>query len=259
VSLVPFVQLECGMSPLDWRPFWTGLCESVAVYTLDHLYDLRKARDSKEATKLRVGILGTLLVASLVGFFASIIACPSSRIVGTFSVHLLLCVAYAKLKPRMPYMKAVYVSLCVVFMAFAAPAAYMPGLLSSAGLGALTRMLILIFGVSFTVENLQDIRDVAEDRLRKVVTLPSGMGVPRTRSLLLALQATSVVLHLVITRAAQLPLRLDLLGIYGVCGLITMAFDERTPRWRFQVVLEPLYVAPLLMSLIIRAGRIGPM
>lgn len=251
-SLVLFIQLECGgVGELDIRPFWAGASESVAVYTLDHLRDLSKSKargDGAGVPRYRTRLLRALFTASLVGFVASVAAMRSWRVLAILSGHLALCFTYAKLKRRMPYMKAVYVSLCVVYMAAAAPAAYSPGLLAAPGAAALARLLLLIFGISFTIENLQDMRDIREDRAVGIVTLPSGLGVERTARVLLALQALAVVVHCGLAWAAALPLRLDLLLLYACCGLCTLYFQEHTPRSLFQVLLEPLYVAPLAVA-----------
>merc|ERR1719498_1549414 len=114
---------------------------------------------------LRMQALKTLSLVGLVGFAASIAMAPSGRhlpVFLTFTVHLMLCVAYAKLKPRIPYLKALYVSICVAFMAVAAPAAYDPTLLAGFSTAGLMRLLVLILSVSFTIENLQDLRDIKE-------------------------------------------------------------------------------------------------
>jgi len=140
------------------------------------------------------------------------------------------------------------VSLCVVYMAVAAPAAYAPGLLSAPGAASLARLLLLIFGISFTIENLQDVRDVREDTAAGVVTLPSGLGIKRTARVLLVLQALAATFHCGLTWAAALPLRPELLLLYACCSLCTVCFRENTRRSLFQVILEPLYVAPLAVA-----------
>mmetsp|Transcript_57360 Transcript_57360/g.134279 ORF Transcript_57360/g.134279 Transcript_57360/m.134279 type:complete len:391 (-) Transcript_57360:165-1337(-) len=254
-SLVPFVQLECG-ARLDWRPFWAAASESIAVYTLDHLRDVSKGT-SVGAHKLspRSGLavhrrrLQALFVASVLGLVCSLLAAKSWLVSLTFVGHVGLCAAYAKLKPRMPYCKAFYVSLCVVFMAVAAPCAYAPALLSSLGPASLSQLLLLIFSVALTVEQLQDIRDVDEDLEAQVVTLPIGLGLQKARRLLLAFQAATFAAHVIVMRLAQLPLRPNFLGVHAACGLCALAFTANTPRTLFQVLLEPLYALPLLMTL----------
>ncbi|CAE8646615.1 unnamed protein product [Polarella glacialis] len=114
-SLVPFVQLECA-AQLDWQPFWAAACESVSVYTLDHLRDIRKATASTGSNKRplnqgglarhRRTFLRVLLGAGLAGFVGSLLAARSWRVTLTFGGHILLCFAYAKLKKSMPYLKA---------------------------------------------------------------------------------------------------------------------------------------------------------
>lgn len=275
-SLVPFVQLHCAgaagaasfaalaAGSLDWRPFWTGAAESVAVYTLDHLRDLRKALDKKGAKGLsstsglkrhRRPILQALFGASLAGFFGSLAAARSGRVVATFVGHVALCACYAKLKPKMPYLKAAYVSLCVVFMALAAPAAYAPGLLGVLGTAALARLCLLVFCVAFTVEHLQDLRDVDEDQEMGVVTLPSGLGAKRAGHILRAVQAGGLLLHVSIGAGAGLPWRVDMLAVHVVCCLCSLAFGPQTPRCLFQVALEPLYAAPLAATALRLACR----
>lgn len=249
-SLVLFIQLECGgVAALDLRPFWAGACESVAIYTLDHVRDIRKTTvacgGDKDIAGRRVKLLQALFAASLIGFVSSVAAMRSWRVVAIFGLHLALGFLYAKLKRRMPYMKAVYVSLCVVYMAVAAPAAYSPGLLTALGAAALLRLLLLVFGIAFTIENLQDMRDVCEDRAAGVVTIPSGLGAECTVRVLLGTQALALMLHVILIWAAALPLRLDLLLVHACCGLCTMLFRDRTPRSLFQIVLETLYAAPL--------------
>lgn len=254
-SLVPFVQLECG-SAIDWRPFWAAASESVAVYSLDHLRDA-----SKGATKIgvhkspRSGMdlhryrLRFLLAVSTLGLAASLVAGKSWLVSCTFLGHVGLCAAYAKLKPHMPYCKAFYVSFCVLFMAIAAPCAYAPGLLSSLGRASLCQLLLLIFSVALTVEQLQDIRDVDEDLEAQVVTLPTGLGARRARQLLLTFQAVSLAVHLLVMRLAHLPLRPHFLGVHAACSVCAVAFTQRTPRSLFQVLLEPLYAFPLFITL----------
>jgi len=151
------------------------------------------------------------------------------------------------MKPRMPYMKALYVSFCVVFMAIAAPAAYEPNLLSSFGWAAFFRMVLTIMSISFTVENLQDLRDIKEDRKSGVVTLPSGFGVAWTTKLLIATQITCCLMHFGLSAASILPLRPDMLVVHFLSMLCVWGFGEKTPRYLFQIVLEPLYISPLLM------------
>lgn len=251
-SLVPFIQLSAGVS-IDLRPFWAGFFESLVVYTLDHLRDLRR---SQEASPCRMRLLKTCCVLGLAGFAAMVVAAPPGRhfIVSlTYCLHLALCVIYAKLKPRMPYLKAAYVSLCVVFMAVAAPAAYDPALLSSFAPAELIRLVLVIMSVSFTVENLQDLRDIKEDREAGVVTIPSGLGVDWTKNFLLFSQFVCVALQCCLQMANVLPLRADMLLIHALCGICAMSFKENTPPYMFQVILEPLYVSPLVM-LAVRAS-----
>eukprot|EP00930_Biecheleria_cincta_P098311 TRINITY_DN89980_c0_g1_i1.p1 TRINITY_DN89980_c0_g1~~TRINITY_DN89980_c0_g1_i1.p1 ORF type:complete len:405 (+),score=58.20 TRINITY_DN89980_c0_g1_i1:30-1244(+) len=245
-SLVPFIQLSAGVS-IDLRPFWAGFFESLVVYTLDHLRDLRR---SQEASPRRMWLLKTCCFLGLAGFVAMVVAAPPGRhfiVALTYCLHLALCVVYAKLKPRMPYLKAAYVSLCVVFMAVAAPAAYDPALLSSFAPAALIRLVLVIMSVSFTVENLQDLRDIKEDREAGVVTIPSGLGVDWTKNFLLFSQFACVALQCCLQMAHVLPLRADMLLIHALCGICAMSFKENTPPYMFQVILEPLYVSPLAM------------
>mmetsp|Transcript_95116 Transcript_95116/g.268705 ORF Transcript_95116/g.268705 Transcript_95116/m.268705 type:complete len:425 (+) Transcript_95116:91-1365(+) len=261
-SLVPYVQIS-ALRAIDWRPFCAGFCESLVVYTLDHLRDIRKSTPStgrhKVGNALRIRALKVLSLAGLMGFVASVAAAPAGRhaVVGlTFGVHLVLCVAYGKLKPRMPYLKAAYVSLCVVFMSIAAPAAYEPGLLAGFSVAALMRLLLLIISISFTIENLQDLRDVREDREAGVVTLPSGLGAEWTARLLLTSQVSCVLLQVCLAISGLLPLRPDMLAIHILCSVCALGFSENTPRCLFQVILEPLYVSPLAM-LLVRASLAG--
>ncbi|CAE8639540.1 unnamed protein product, partial [Polarella glacialis] len=243
-SLVPFVQLECA-AQLDWQPFWAAACESVSVYTLDHLRDIRKATASTGSNKRplnqgglarhRRTFLRVLLGAGLAGFVGSLLAARSWRVTLTFGGHILLCFAYAKLKKSMPYLKAFYVSLCVLFMAVAAPSAYAPSLLTALSAGALLRMLVLIFSVAFTVEHLQDLRDVREDREAGVVTLPSGLGPSNARRLLVAIQAACLLAHFMATWLdPTLPLRLELFGVHALCGLCAVFFRSTTRHFKFQ-------------------------
>lgn len=280
-SMVPFVQLSCasisGVSStaavlrvLDWRPFWTGLAESVAVYSLDHLRDIQKlGRDTKSrgeqrgdaslsavaATGFRRSLLRVLFAVALASFCGSLASARSWRVTATFMGHLALCIGYAGLKKKMPFFKAVYVSLCVVFMAIMGPAAYAPGLLKYMGASALWRLCGLIFCVAFTVEHLQDLRDVDEDREIGVVTLPSGLGVERAGALLVAVQTACVLLHLLVGILAGLPPRLDMLAVYALCCLCARSFGTSTPRSLFQIALEPLYVTPLVALLVQSAVR----
>eukprot|EP00440_Ansanella_granifera_P031785 gb/GFBE01034495.1/.p1 GENE.gb/GFBE01034495.1/~~gb/GFBE01034495.1/.p1 ORF type:complete len:413 (+),score=64.75 gb/GFBE01034495.1/:1-1239(+) len=250
-SLVPFVQLSTGVA-IDLRPFWAGFCESLVVYALDHLRDLKKS-SSQEDSSGRVQLLKAMCLLGFVGFFASLAAAPVGRhlAVGlTFGIHLVLCVIYAKVKPRMPYLKAAYVSLCVVFMAVAAPAAYDPSLLASFSSSALLRLVLVILSVSFTIENLQDLRDIKEDREAGVVTIPSGLGVDWTAKFLLLSQFVCVALQCCLSMANLLPLRADMLLIHALCGICAMSFKENTPPYLFQVILEPLYMSPLVMLLV---------
>lgn len=250
-SLVPFMQLEMGGPlALDLRPFWTGFLESVAVYSLDHLRDAEKAarRGEEACSPGRKRMLKGLFAASLLGFVASVASMRSWRVTAAFAGHVGLCLVYAKLKRRMPYMKAAYVSLCVVFMAAAAPAAYAPGLLPAMGVFCLARLLLLVFGISFTIENLQDVRDIREDRANNVVTLPSGLGAKQTARIVIGLQALLALAQAGLVWAGSLPLRPEFFLLHGACGLCALSFRESTRRSLFQLVLEPLYVAPLLVS-----------
>jgi len=276
-SLVPFVQLHCASAGasstlaaasqfIDWRPFWTGAAESVAVYTLDHLRDIQKATSSTGANKSggssglarhRKPLLRVLFASSLAGFCGSVAASRSGYVVATFVGHLALCVFYAKLKRKMPYLKAAYVSLCVVFMGIAAPAAYSPGLLGVLGAAALARLCLLLFCVAFTVEHLQDLRDVDEDREAGVVTLPSGLGPELAGRVLLAGQVMGLLLHLGLGAAARLSLRPEMVAVHVACCLCALGFRPGTPRSLFQVALEPLYAAPLAATaLILRFGGV---
>lgn len=252
-SLVPFVQLECGgATSLDWRPFWVGATESIAVYTLDHLRDMRRLGVNSVGRGKPI-LLTALLLTSLAGFGGILLGSRSWRVAATFWGHLALCASYTKLKQRMPYMKAFYVSLCVVFLATAGPAAFFPSLLSGLSWALLGRLALLIFCVAFSVEHLQDLRDVQEDQEAGVVTWPSGLGEARARRWLLAVQGLCLMLHGALTWVASLPVRLDFIGIYAVCGLCAVSFSKRTPRSLFQVILEPLYAAPLIASVARRA------
>lgn len=251
-SLVPFVQLESALR-LDFRPFWAAACESMAVYTLDHLRDLRRARSRGDGPiGHRPTLLRALFSFSTAGFVACLVAAHSWRVNLVFVGHAALCATYAKLKPRIPYLKAAYVSLCVIFMAVAAPAAYAaPGaVLGALGTAALVRLLLVMFCVSFTIEHLQDVRDIDEDRKAGVVTLPSGLGEQTARRALLAVQAACVALHVCVTRAGVLEPRPDLLAIHALCGAGALCFRAETPRSLFQVVLEPLYAVPLAAALL---------
>jgi len=252
-SLVPFVQLQCG-APLDWRPFWAGFAESLAVYTLDHKRDLQRlapaqVNSRRGLARHRGTTLTVLMFLGLFSFIGSVIAAGSWRVTATFGAHLLLCFSYAKLKPRLPYMKAAYVSICVMFMAIAAPAAYTPGLLSSLGIAAFLKIMSLIFCVSFTIENLQDLRDIDEDKKTGVVTIPSGLGAAMAVRVLLGVQGLCAVLHCGLSYLGALPLRPELLSVHVLCALSTLCvlwLGARAPLSFFKVVLEPLYAAPLL-------------
>merc|ERR1712151_985287 len=92
-----------------------------------------------------------------------------------------------------------------------------------------------------------DLRDIREDKEAGVVTLPSGFGIEWTRRLLLTSQIASIVLQFGFAAAGLLPLRLDMLVVHSLCILCAFAFRETTPRSLFQLILEPLYVAPLAM------------
>ncbi|CAJ1371759.1 unnamed protein product [Effrenium voratum] len=256
-SLVPFVQMECGWN-LDWRPFWAAASESVAVYTLDHLRDIRKATRSTGEHKVsfqnglarhRVLLLKALLGGSTLTLIASLCIARSWTVTLTFLGHVALCAAYAKLKRYMPYCKAFFVSACVVFMALAAPSAYAPALFGSLSAASMAQLLLLIFSVALTVEQLQDLRDVREDLEAQVVTLPSGLGPRRARQLLLGFQAASTALHVLIMLGARLPLRPHFLAVHMTCSLCALSFTRDTPRSLFQVLLEPLYALPLLATM----------
>lgn len=262
-SLVLFVQLECGHTALDWRPFRAGAAESVAVYCLDHLRDIKKkkersatagwrAHDGPAGTDWNPVMLSLLFVVALCSFTWTLATAPSPLVAAIFFSHIISGIIYAKLKPYMPYMKAIYVSACVVFMALAAPAAYVPGLLASLGWRELTRLVLLILGVAFTVENLQDVRDIDEDRKANVVTLPSGLGRRWTVRLLVGVH---VLCGLAQWSLATTSLRPEFLAVHALCALMASA----VLRWRralpysfFQVALEPLYVAPLFFCTIRR-------
>mmetsp|Transcript_7857 Transcript_7857/g.18336 ORF Transcript_7857/g.18336 Transcript_7857/m.18336 type:complete len:432 (-) Transcript_7857:62-1357(-) len=258
-SLVPFVQLSSGFA-VDWRPFWAGFCESLVVYTVDHIRDMKEAKNNGVGAVSKVSsphvtsrVLRALAVMGLLGFVGSVAAAPAGRhltVGATFGLHLLLCITYAKIKPRIPYFKAAYVSICVVFMAVAAPMAYQPALLSGFSLAAFFRLLLLLMSVSFTVENLQDLRDIQEDRAAGVVTLPSGLGAARSGRLLLATLVLGVGVNCALALFRVLPLRVDILVVYLLCMVCAVSFKESTPRRWFQAVLEPLYVSPLLILMI---------
>lgn len=257
-SLVPFVQMSAGAT-IDWRPFLAGFFESLLVYTLDHLRDMRSASQGIRYKASGMNALKTLSLVGLAGFFACVGAAPAGRhltVLLTFSTHLLLCVGYAKMKPRMPYMKAAYVAFCVVFMAVAAPAAYDPSLLTGFSGTALLRMIMVIVSISFTIENLQDLRDIREDKEAGVVTLPSGLGAEWTARILMLSQIACLVFQFGMAAMQTLPLRLDMLLVHVVCMLCAMSFSETTPKYLFQVILEPLYVSPAAL-LAVRALLVG--
>ncbi|CAE7255767.1 unnamed protein product [Symbiodinium natans] len=115
-------------------------------------------------------------------------------------------------------------------------------------------LLLLIFSVALTVEQLQDIRDVDEDLEAQVVTLPTGLGARRARRLLVTFQVVGMAAHLLVMWLARLPLRPHFLGVHAACSLCALAFTQRTPRTLFQVVLEPLYALPLFMTLFVAAA-----
>jgi len=274
-SLVLLVQLRCRVGAqlnlfggaVDWRPFWTAVSESVAVYTFDHWRDLKKEelrsrkvlalgneygirRTPANGRRRRMLMLRTLFLVSTAMFFGSLVNAGSWSVRATFMGHVALCFLYAKLKPKMPYLKAAYVSLCVVFMAAAAPSAYAPGLLTALGGVEVFRLCLLIFVLAFTVEHLQDFRDVREDREVGVITIPSGLGPERARRLLLLVQFMGAVLHTAVGSVWNLPLRLGMLMSYVSAGIVAASFGPRTPRCLFQVVLEPLYIVPLLLTVL---------
>jgi 4-hydroxybenzoate polyprenyltransferase len=263
-SLVPYVQLSAQV-PIDWRPFLAGFFESLVVYTVDHLRDTRKAAATgfvdhrKAKLAARLPVLKALSIFGMFGFMASVAAAPPDRqptVFLTYGIHLLLCISYARLKPRIPYLKAAYVSLCVVFMAVAAPAAYDPSLLMGFSPVALLRLVLLILSVSFTIENLQDLRDIKEDREAGVVTLPTGLGEEWTARVLTALQMGCIIFQFALAYLAALPLRVDMLLIHVLCILCAVGFRENTRPYLFQVVLEPLYMSPIAL-LFLRASILG--
>jgi len=250
-SLVPFMQLEMGAA-VDLRPFWAAVCESAAIYSVDHLRDLRKV----SAPKWWSTMLRSVLIIALLGLGLSLAAIGSWRVVAVLAGHLSLCVCYAKVKRRLSFFKAPFVNLCVVFMAGALPVACM---MSEFALGrapftvaGMVQSLLPILCVSFTVEQLQDVRDIKEDARVGYTTLPSKFGSERAITSLLVFQMFCLALHCWITHAAALGWRADLALVYASCMLIGRCFNEHTPRWLFQVVLEPLYVVPLVASLMLR-------
>merc|ERR1711870_27260 len=149
-----------------------------------------------------------------------------------------------------------YVSFCVVFMAVAAPAAYNPDLLTGFSASALLRMIMVILSISFTIENLQDLRDIREDKEAGVVTLPSGLGAECTSKILLLSQVSCILSQFGMAALSILPLRLDMLLLHVLCMVCAISFNETTPRYLFQVILEPLYVSPAAL-LAVRQLLIG--
>lgn len=240
----------------------------MAVYCVDHLRDIYKATSSTGSHKVGDGrwrrrwrprMLWSLFAMAFGTFMWVLITAPSFRVAAIFLIHLTLCGVYAKLKPRMPYMKAIYVSLCVVFMALAAPEAYSPGLLGGLCWAELMRLVLLVFGVAFTVENLQDLRDVREDTEAGVVTLPSGLGESRAVQLLVASQVLCGLLHwglVCLPALGSIPvLRPDYFAVHIICALMAGAalkWHKRWPRSVFQVAVEPLYTAPLFFAIAAR-------
>jgi len=252
-SLVPFVQLVCGMT-LDMRPFWTAAFEGLFVYSLDHLKDTLKSKGSQSLPegrrKLRLLLLGALLVFAAVALACSLMAAHSPLVTLTFLGHMMLCVGYVKLKRLMPYGKAFYVSACVLFMALAAPCACAPALLNSLTGASFLQLVLLLVSVSQTVEQLQDLRDLEEDKEAQVVTLASGLGEYKARQFLLRFQAVSLFLHFFLMQWARLPVRPHFLVVHLACCVCAISFNRQTPRTLFQVLLEPLYLLPLGATLL---------
>jgi 4-hydroxybenzoate polyprenyltransferase len=191
--------------------------------------------------------------AGMVGLGWSLLSIGSWRVVAIFAGHLLAGVFYAKIKRRLSCFKAIFVTLCVVFMAAALPvacSAWTPvaemGSVTAAGFA---RSLLLISCVSFTVEQLQDVRDISEDKKVGVETLASRCGAKEAIRWLRRYQLLCLVLHCCTPYFTGLQLRADQIVVYGACIVFGLSFHERTPPYLFQLALEPLYAVPLVASL----------
>lgn len=108
-----------------------------------------------------------------------------------------------------PYFKSIFVSLCVTFMVVACPFVldrgatteqFVPGKLWKMGVQRqpllFGQLCFTIFTMQITMENLQDMRDVKEDRRSGTKTLPVGMGLRQTKLLLLSCYVmVGIILH----------------------------------------------------------------
>uniref|UniRef100_A0A7S4PMC4 Uncharacterized protein n=2 Tax=Guillardia theta TaxID=55529 RepID=A0A7S4PMC4_GUITH len=260
-SLVPFVQ-KLLLLELNLTPMFLGFAEALAVYSIDRYRDNLQCKDLR-AQQLVERSKRLFVVGSCCFTLLFLTAPLGTKLV--FLVHLSLGLLYAMRLPvlissrserttwrikELPCSKAFFVAFSTSFMALFAPLAYANSRRLPAGPAwrESAQALTLVFLISFSVENLQDVRDLDSDRAAGTVTLALKLGVRRTKCLLTSLwflfAAMQVRANGAKSSTVQLLVALTVVSLTWSPVIISSKFF-------YSLLLESVFASPLLFSLLL--------
>ncbi|EKX48036.1 hypothetical protein GUITHDRAFT_106120 [Guillardia theta CCMP2712] len=236
-SLVPFVQ-KLLLLELNLTPMFLGFAEALAVYSIDRYRDNLQCKDlrAQQATSRLLGapLVGLALRHAVAG--ADLEQEREERT--TWRIK------------ELPCSKAFFVAFSTSFMALFAPLAYANSRRLPAGPAwrESAQALTLVFLISFSVENLQDVRDLDSDRAAGTVTLALKLGVRRTKCLLTSLwflfAAMQVRANGAKSSTVQLLVALTVVSLTWSPVIISSKFF-------YSLLLESVFASPLLFSLLL--------
>lgn len=229
-------------------------CCALFIYTLDHAMDseVQPSHDASQDAASGSGFLRVLCGASGVASLALAAIAPTAATAVVLS-FLFLGAIYGVPLPfvggrrlkDVPGLKAFYVAAVQVFAVVGLPLAWTG---QPVGPEALA---IAVFMFVFCATNVIafDIRDVVADRAHGTKTLPVLLGVANTRGFLLGMNM-ALIAAIAFAASAGLAAGHD---IAMACTLASVAYvlfvNERTERWVFGLVIDGVYMLPLLVFL----------
>ncbi|MEK8018760.1 MAG: UbiA family prenyltransferase [Candidatus Parabeggiatoa sp.] len=166
------------------------------------------------------------------------------------------------------FLKSFYVAACVTFMTVAAPIAFFSMGTTAIPWGAMLQLSLFIFTTSLIIENLQDCRDIRDDWKNGTKTLPVGMGIRRTKLFLIYVNALYSLVHLLLpllpnvipslANVEVIELRAEMVIVTVFCSIAIVYFTFDTPRFLFSVLLETIYLLPIILFVLFTIMDISP-
>ncbi|MCK6502192.1 hypothetical protein L6R53_02100 [Myxococcota bacterium] len=252
--------------PPDLRPGAVIFLSGLAIYNLDHLADSFKERGSMHRWTEGIGrpALAALVAGSLAALVGLLLAAPRpvalvvAAYVGVGMVYGLPVLPTwragrpAWRRPKdLPGLKAAIVAGSICVAAVGLPLAYAGAPLHAGAVPA------ALFTWAFVVSNaiMCDVGDLRADLASGVPTLPALLGVPRTRGLLLAGNASLTALYTGACAGGMVAMHVEILVGALLVSTYVVLLDERTPKQLMSLLLDGCSFVPAIMVLALHGSN----